>query len=161
MKIRILLMIASVFTLLLSSYVAVFAADPVQCTYQSFTWQCTDGSEKFANDPTPPLSGLGGNGYFESQFFSDTGFGGNAYVQTGPGFAIRFKTTQKYLAWWDASNTLHVVEQMNGVITIPSNAVMIGIPADVLGDFDLPGWIKGQLVETGEYVLASTHWIKR
>lgn len=161
MKARMLFMLAIAFALVLSSYVAAFAADPMQCTYQSFTWQCSDGTEKFANDPTPPISGLGGNGYFESQFFSDTGFGGNAYVQTGPGFAIRFKTTQKYLGWWDASGELHVVEQMNGVITIPSNAVIIAIPGDVLGDFDLPGWIKGKLVETGEYVLGATHWIKQ
>jgi len=55
---------------------------------------------------------------------------------------------------------MSVVQRLNGVITIPSGAVMIAIPGDVLGDFDIPGWIKGQLVETGEYVLASASWIQ-
>jgi hypothetical protein len=73
---------------------------------------------------------------------------------------MRFKTTQQYVAWWDANGTMSVVQRLNGVITIPSGAVMIAIPGDVLGDFDIPGWIKGQLVETGEYVLASASWIQ-
>lgn len=160
MKRRMLFTMMAALILVLSIHAAVFAADPVQCTHQSFTWQCTDGTEKFANEPTPPIAGLGGNGYFESEFFSDAGFGGNAYVQTGPGFAIRFKTAQRYVSWWEANGTLHVEEQMNGVVTIPSNAVMAGVPGDALGDFDLPGWVKGQLVETGEYVLALTSWLQ-
>jgi hypothetical protein len=38
---------------------------------------------------------------------------------------------------------------------------MIGIPGDILGNFDMPGWVKGKRTDTGEYVLASTRWIKR
>ena len=160
MKTRWFLIVLLTVCLLSTANATAFAAEPVQCTYHSFTWQCTDGSEKFANDPAPPISGLGGSGYFESVFFSDAGFGGNAYVQLGSGFAMRFKTTQQYIAWWDANGTMSVVQRLNGVITIPSGAVMIAIPGDVLGDFDIPGWIKGQLVETGEYVLASASWIQ-
>jgi hypothetical protein len=137
------------------------AAGPIFCTYESFIWQCADGSGTYLNDPEPPIAGHAGNGYFESVRWSGAGFGGNAYVQLGRGFSMRFKTTQAYVAWWDSGGNLNVVKSINNTATIPSSAVMIGIPGDVLGDFDIPGWVKGKRTDTGEYVLASTRWIKR
>ena len=149
------LVISFVFGLSMSAVAA-----PVQCTHGAFTWECTNGSEQYATAPLPPVSGMGGYGYFEPQMDSDAGFGGNADVQVGSAFALRFKTAQKYLGWWGANGELHVAEQINGVITLPNGAVMIAIPGDVLGDFDLVGWVKGQHTDTGEYVLASTAWLK-
>lgn len=162
MKFKWLFAMMAALVLVISTGAAAFAAPqaPAQCEKGAFTWQCTSGSEKFANEPAPPISGLGGNGYFESQFFSNTGFGGNAYVQTGSSFALRFKTHQEYVSWWDAKGTLNVVKQLNGSATIPSGAVLIGIPLDVMGNFDLPGWVKGKLTTTGEYVLGAKAWLK-
>lgn len=157
----------SILTLLLTLLFAVgmsqtaLAVEPTICTQGQFTWRCADGSETYAVEPEPPISGQAGNGYFTSVFFSDAGLGGNGYVQFGPGMTMRFKTAQKYGAWWDASDTLHVVEAINGTITIPTGAVMVSIPGDILGNFALTGWVKGQRLDTGEYVLGSTRWARR
>lgn len=135
------------------------AAEPTMCEFQGFVWQCADGSQTYMNDPEPPIPGHAGNGYFESVRWAGASFGGNAYVQLGKGFAMRFKTTQAYVSWWNANGDLHVVKSINNTATIPSSAVLIGIPGDILGDFDMPGWVKGKLSGTGEYVLASTSWL--
>lgn len=145
--------------LLLGVSMTASAAYRTQCTYQKFTWECADGSENFNVAPPPPVSGQDGNGYFESVRFSGAGLGGNDYVQLGRGISMRFRTYQQYVSWWDASGTLHVVQSLNGAATIPTGAVMVGIPGNILGNFDLPGWIKGKHVDTGEYVLGSTRWL--
>lgn len=147
--------------LLLTSATAFAAPGPETCTKGLFQWTCTNGSEDYTVEPAPPISGHDGNGYFTSVFFSDAGLGGNAYVQRGPGYALRFKTAQPFGAWWNAAGEMQVVPAVNGTITIPTGAVMIAIPGDILGNFGMPGWVKGQHVETGEYVLGSTSWLSK
>lgn len=147
--------------ILLTTAGATLAGEPLMCNVGDFTWQCTDGSETYLSDPEPPISGHAGNGYFESTFFAGAGKGGNAYVQLNSDITMRFKTSQQWVSWWDAKGDLHVVKAINGTATIPSGAVLVGIPGDIEGGFDLPGWVKGQLVSTGEWVLASTSFAKR
>lgn len=147
--------------ILLSSAGATLAGEPLMCHVGDFTWQCTDGSETYMNNPEPPISGHAGNGYFESTFFAGAGKGGNAYVQLNKDIAMRFKTSQQWVSWWDAKGDMYTVKNINGVVSIPTGAVVVGIPGDIKGGFDLPGWVKGQLVSTGEWVLARTSFAKR
>jgi len=149
--------------LLLSVSVTAFAQiGPNTCSNGLVQWVCTTGDEDFnvLPEPRPSVSGHDGNGYFNSVIFSGAGLGGNFYVQRAPGVALRFKTSQEYVSWWDASGELNVVKTINGVATIPSAAVVAGIPGDNLGNFALAGWIKGQLASTGEYVLIRSSFAK-
>lgn len=154
------LVLAAILALSLSGTAMAAPQAPATCTKGAFTYTCSNGSERYLVEPPAPVSGQAGNGYFVSQLYYGAGSGGNAYVQVGPGMAMRFKTAQPYGAWWDAGGNLTVVPAVNGTITIPSGAVMVSIPGDILGNFDLPGWIKGQHVETGEYVLGSLSWAR-
>lgn len=137
---------------------ASVAAEPIYCSVGDFVWKCADGSETYLKAPKPPISGHAGYGYFESFLWSGSGAYGNASVQIpkDTAFVLRFKTTQKWVSWWDNNGEMHTETNINGVVTIPSAAVIVSIPGDITGNFDIKGWIKGKLVTTGEYVLAST-----
>jgi hypothetical protein len=153
-----------VFSLLIATAIflgvagASFAAEPIYCSVGDFVWKCADGSETYLNAPKPPIPGHAGYGYFTSYLWSGSGAYGNENVQipTDKAFVMRFKTTQKWVSWWDNNGEMHTEAWINGVVTIPSAAVIISIPGDIKGNFDITGWIKGKLVSTGEYVLAST-----
>jgi len=160
-KLIVSLLLASLLIVALSGAALAAPQPPEVCTQGSFQWVCTDGSEQYLEEPPAPISGQDGNGYFDSVIYAGAGLGGNAYVQLGRGISMRFKTSQQYGAWWDANDTLNVVEAVNGTITIPTGAVMIAIPGDILGNFGIPGWVKGQRTDTGEYVLGSTRWARQ
>lgn len=142
---------------------ASIAAEPIYCSVGDFVWKCADGSETYLHDPEPPISGHAGYGYFMSYLWSGSGAYGNANVQipTDTTFVMRFKTTQKWVPWWNNEGEMYTEKNINGVVTIPKEAVIISIPGDIEGNFDITGWIKGKLVSTGEYVLASTSKIAK
>jgi len=137
------------------------AAEPIFCSVGDFVWQCADGSETYRNDPEPPIPGHAGYGYFTSPHWQTGVVDGNYNVHADGDFALRFKTTQKWVSWWNTDGVMFTETNINGVVTIPSSAVIISVPGDIEGHFDLPKWIKGKLVSTGEYVLASTSKAKR
>lgn len=129
------------------------AAEPAICNNGTFEWVCTNGSEAYKADPTVAVSGDNGHGFFTPQLFTGAAFYGNNKIELRPGITMRFVTAQPYGAWWGADGKLQVVKNLNGTITIPSGAVLVSIPGDILGNFDLPGWVKGKKIDTGEYVL--------
>ncbi len=133
-----------------------FAAEPIYCSVGDFVWKCADGSETYLKAPNPPIPGHAGYGHFVSYLWSGSGAYGNDNVQLDKDFAMRFRTTQKWVSWWDNDGEMHTERNINGVVTIPSDAVIVSIPGDITGNFDIKGWVKGKLVTTGEYVLAST-----
>lgn len=85
---------------------------------------------------------------------------GNSYVLMpygigGGSLALRIRTRQIGVGWWDACGNLHVELNKNGYADIPAVAQEISIPHDVLGKFDLEGWKKTQN-SSGEWVLRRT-----
>lgn len=78
------------------------------------------------------------------------------YVPGGGNLALRIRTHQIGVGWWDACGKLHVELNRNGYADIPAGAQEISIPGDVVGGFDLEGWKKTQNPSTGEWVLRRT-----
>lgn len=88
-------------------------------------------------------------------------FTGNAAVEIPPSgsagkIALRFRTQQVNVGWWDACGRLILAPASGGYADIPADAAEISIPADVTGQFNLAGWTKSKRAD-GEWVLRRSH----
>ncbi|MCX6042206.1 MAG: hypothetical protein NTV69_13800 [Caldilinea sp.] len=84
-------------------------------------------------------------------------FTGNAAVELSPPgtagkIAIRFRTQQSSVGWWDACGRLVLAPNLGGYADIPAGAAEISIPGDVTGQFSLVEWSKTKR-PNGEWVL--------
>ncbi|MFZ4850529.1 MAG: hypothetical protein ACOYL7_15500 [Caldilinea sp.] len=108
--------------------------------------------------PEPgPVNGPAGESASDS---SNRIFPGNAAVElsppgTGGKIAIRFKTQQTTVGWWDACGQLVLAPNLGGYADIPAGAAEISIPGDVTGKFSLVDWTKTKR-PNGEWVLQRT-----
>lgn len=108
--------------------------------------------------PEPgPADGSAGESASDS---SNRTFPGNAAVElsppgTGGKIAIRFKTQQTSVGWWDACGQLVLAPNLGGYADIPAGAAEISIPGDVTGKFSLVDWTKTKR-PNGEWVLQRT-----
>ncbi|MFM7172758.1 MAG: hypothetical protein ACKO4U_06955 [Caldilinea sp.] len=105
-------------------------------------------------EPPGPIDGPAGGSASDS---SGRIFTGNAAVELSPPgtagtIAIRFKTQQPSVGWWDACGQLVLAPNLGGYADIPAGAAEISIPGDVTGQFSLVDWTKTKR-PNGEWVL--------